>query len=310
MSKVQFLSTRDRGVYDGNTPYRMFDEVLDVPGGTRYVLLVPEARGQSCKNLNLWAPVLGFVEPIALEDLLVAFRECTGNGVISGLEVAAQEEEDLTVTVSEGVCYLPSGERIEVPASSALSVAVTDAARNQKAIVFVADDGFLDVAIASGSAPVAGAKTFTITTNAVADDTVTIGGVQFTAKASGATGAQFNIGADAAATATNFAAVLDANATVGALYDAVADGAAITLTEKVPGGGNTPADATKTGTIVITSGTATTSAAAGAATAPSLPSGGVLLAEIAVAAGATTIVTGNITKKRKMLVSDAVFKTE
>lgn len=128
--------------------------------------------------------------------------------------------------------------------------------------------------------------------------------------ASGATGAQFNVGADAAATAANFAAVLDANATVGALYDAAAVGAAITLTEKVPGGGHTPADATKTGTVVITNGTATTSAAAGTATAPTLPDGGVLLAEVAVAAGATTIETANITKKRAMLVSDAIFKTE
>lgn len=311
MSKMQFFTTRDRGVYDGNTFYQLFDEVLDVAGGSRFMLVASEARGIRCQDRNYWRPVSEFVEPLDASDgLALSIRERVGNGVISGLAVAAQTVADMTVSVTEGVCYLPSGLRAALAAAAALSVASVDVLYNRKGIVYVNAAGELAVLLASGTAPVAGAKTFTITTNAVANDTVTIGGVQFTAKASGAAGAQFNIGADAAATAANFAAVLDANATVGALYDAAAVGAAITLTEKVPGGGNTPADATKTGTIVITNGTATTSAAAGAATAPTLPATGVLLAEIAIARSATSIATGNITKKRKMLVSDAVFKTE
>lgn len=116
----------------------------------------------------------------------------------------------------------------------------------------------------TGAAAVAGARSYTITTNFVADDTITIGGVTFTAKASGATGAQFNVGADAATSAANLQTVLAANTTVNATYTATVSGAVITLTETTAGGGNTPAAATTTGTGVVSSGTATTSEAADA----------------------------------------------
>jgi hypothetical protein len=311
VSKIQFIPSRYRGVYDGNTLYRLFDEVLDVAGGSRFVLIAPEARGQHVGDRNLWMPVVDFVEPLDASDgLALSIRERIGNGVISGLEVTAQAVPDLTVAVSEGVCYTPGGLRFAPAAVEALVVATVEALKNRKAIVYVSAAGVVTALSAFGTTAVAGAKTFTIATNAVATDKITIGGVEFTAVASGAAGAQFNVGADAAETAANLAAVLDANATVGAKHDAAADGAAITLTEKVPGGGDTPADATFTGTVVVTNGAATASAAAGAASATALPAGGVLLAEIEVAAGATTIQTANITKKRKMLVTDAVFKTE
>ena len=105
-----------------------------------------------------------------------------------------------------------------------------------------------------------GVRTYPITTNAVATDTVTICGVTFTAIANGATGNQFNVGVSTTATATNLAAVLNANATISALYTATAVTGTITLTEKIAGG-NTPTTATKTGTIVIGTGTVTTSVA-------------------------------------------------
>ncbi len=104
----------------------------------------------------------------------------------------------------------------------------------------------------------AGSRTYPISTNAVAADTVTVGGVTFTAIASGATGNQFNVGASTTATATNLAAVLNANATISALYTATASTNVVTLTEKTAGGGNTPGAATKTGTIVIDAGTVVT----------------------------------------------------
>lgn len=53
--------------------------------------------------------------------------------------------------------------------------------------------------------------TVTYSGNFSADDTVTINGVVFTAKASGATGNQFNIGVDLAASLTALAAVLNAS---------------------------------------------------------------------------------------------------
>lgn len=107
-------------------------------------------------------------------------------------------------------------------------------------------------------AATAGSRTYPISTNAVATDTVTIGGVTFTAVASGATGNQFNVGASTTATATNLAAVLNANATISALYTATASTNVVTLTEKTAGGGNTPGAATKTGTIVIDAGAVVT----------------------------------------------------
>ncbi len=111
------------------------------------------------------------------------------------------------------------------------------------------------VIFSTNTAVVLGSRTFPITTNAVAADTVTIGGVTFTAIASGATGNQFNVGATIAVTATNLATVLNANATINALYTATADSnGIITLTEKIAKG-NTPSAATKTGTIVIGAGT-------------------------------------------------------
>lgn len=113
--------------------------------------------------------------------------------------------------------------------------------------------------IFSTNAPVVlGSRTFPITTNAVAADTVTICGVTFTAIASGATGNQFNVGVTAALTAANLAATMNANTTFNVLYLATVSDVTITVTEKVAKG-NTPAAATKTGTIVIGTGTSVTS---------------------------------------------------
>ena len=106
-----------------------------------------------------------------------------------------------------------------------------------------------------GGLAVNGSRTYPITTNAAAADTVTICGVTFTAVASGATGTQVNVGGTIAATAANLVTVLNSNATVSALYTATSDSnGVVTLTEKIAGG-NTPAAATKTGTIVIGTGT-------------------------------------------------------
>lgn len=115
------------------------------------------------------------------------------------------------------------------------------------------------VIFSTNSAVVLGNRTYPITTNAVAADTVTIGGVTFTAIASGANGNQFNVGGTIAATAANLASVLNSNSTINVLYTATSDSnGVITLTEKIAKG-NTPTAATKTGTIVIGTGTSVTS---------------------------------------------------
>ena len=110
-----------------------------------------------------------------------------------------------------------------------------------------------------GGLAVIGSRTFPITTNAVAGDTVTIAGVTLTAVASGATGNQFNVGTTIALTATNIATALNAITTVSTIYSASANSNGIvTLSEKIAGG-NTPTAATKTGTVVFGTGTVTTS---------------------------------------------------
>lgn len=114
---------------------------------------------------------------------------------------------------------------------------------------------------AAGAAAVAGARTYTVTTNFAADDTLVVGGVTYTAKSSGATGDQFNIGATIAETVTNIKTVLAADTDITGTWNVTNSGATFTLTEKVPGGGDTPAAATTTGTGVVTSGAATTSTA-------------------------------------------------
>lgn len=59
------------------------------------------------------------------------------------------------------------------------------------------------------------AHTWTFAGLPLNNETCTLNGVTFTAKTSGATGNQFNIGADANATAVNFAAAVNASATAG-----------------------------------------------------------------------------------------------
>ncbi|MBU2701180.1 hypothetical protein Ga0466249_002294 [Sporomusaceae bacterium BoRhaA] len=108
---------------------------------------------------------------------------------------------------------------------------------------------------------VAGAMTYTVTTNFAADDTITVGGVTLTAKTSGATGLQFNVGTTIADTVTNIQTVLAANATVNAIYTVAKLNATFTLTETTAGDGHTPIAATYTGTGVVSSGTVTASQA-------------------------------------------------
>lgn len=72
----------------------------------------------------------------------------------------------------------------------------------------------LDVQIGNGVG-VKASGTVTFAGAPVANDTVTVNGVVFTAVASGATGNQFNIGGTVAITATNLAAAINASVTAG-----------------------------------------------------------------------------------------------
>lgn len=97
------------------------------------------------------------------------------------------------------------------------------------------------------------ACTYTVGTNAASGDTVAIGDVSLTA------GTDFAVGTDASATASNIAAAINNKS---AIWTASVSGAAITVTEKYPGAGNVLVAAVTTGTIAITNGDITASAAA------------------------------------------------
>ena len=115
--------------------------------------------------------------------------------------------------------------------------------------------------VISASASVAGARTYTVTTNFAANDTIALEGVTFTAVASSPGTGQFEVGTTIADSITNLVAAINANTTINAKYTATATSTTFTLTENSAGGGNTPGTATVTGTGVVTSGNATTSVA-------------------------------------------------
>lgn len=66
-------------------------------------------------------------------------------------------------------------------------------------------------------------------------NTTTINGVVFTCVTSGATGAQYNVGADDTETAVNAAAAYNANTTLDGMVVATAASGVVTLTALVPG---------------------------------------------------------------------------
>jgi phage tail sheath gpL-like len=66
-------------------------------------------------------------------------------------------------------------------------------------------------------------------------NTTTLNGITFTCVTSGATGNQYNVGADDAATAVNAAAAYNANTTLDGMVVATAASGVVTLTALVPG---------------------------------------------------------------------------
>jgi hypothetical protein len=102
-----------------------------------------------------------------------------------------------------------------------------------------------------------------------ANDTVTICGITITAKASGATGAQFNIGANATADAAALAACINALATLNIYVSATSALGVVTVTANQAGVvGNLFAMATSDGTAYGLSAAALAGGAGGANSAP------------------------------------------
>lgn len=99
---------------------------------------------------------------------------------------------------------------------------------------------------------IAGKRSYEVTTNFIAGDTLSLCGVTLTL------GTDI-IGTDSETTTTNLKTILSTNTIINALYTVTVSGATLTLTEIVAGGGNTPSESTTTGTGIITNSTAITS---------------------------------------------------
>ena len=144
--------------------------------------------------------------------------------------------------------------------------------------------------------------TITITngtaTTSKSADTVTINGITFTVTESTTDSTHFAIGADTTATATNLASALNSNSAINALYTATSSINVATLIEKVAGGGHTPTISSTIGTIAITNGTVTNSTVQVYPSVPTTPDGGMLLYEVKVGAGATSITNSDLIDNR------------
>ena len=110
-----------------------------------------------------------------------------------------------------------------------------------------------------GNAAIAGTRTYTVTTNFVATDTVSVEGQTFTAVASSPSTGEFEVGSTIAQSITNLVTLINATPAINTKFTATKTDTTFTLTELVAGGGDTPGTITVTGTGVISSGTATTS---------------------------------------------------
>jgi hypothetical protein len=103
---------------------------------------------------------------------------------------------------------------------------------------------------------VAASDTITIAADLAADEKVTIAGVDITAKASGATNCQFNLGANEGANATALAAAINACTTypVKQLVTATVADAVVTVTARTPGAAGNAITLTKTGDHITLGG--------------------------------------------------------
>lgn len=107
--------------------------------------------------------------------------------------------------------------------------------------------------VISGNVAATGTATFS---TAVATNTLTVNGVTFTAVASGATGNQFNIGADDTASAANLAAAINASTSPAVKGSVTASSAlgVVTITARAPGTGGNAITLAETGDGITVSG--------------------------------------------------------
>jgi hypothetical protein len=76
----------------------------------------------------------------AINELLTQIKEKTSYGVVSGLEVTAQNVPDMTVNVASGIIYMQDGERFEVEADT-MAVVEADEENPRIDIIYINGTG-------------------------------------------------------------------------------------------------------------------------------------------------------------------------
>lgn len=165
-----------------------------------------------------------------------------------------KEPQEPYYAPNEAVPVMTMGD-IYVPAHTDITV-------GDNAGVNVTDDKRAIFTKGTVTEAVAGKRAYTVTTNFAVNDTVVLEKTTFTAVESGATGTKFNVGTDIATSIKNLVAVLNATKAITDKYTVTNSATDFTLTETTAGGGNTPAEATVTGTGKVTNGKATSSISA------------------------------------------------
>jgi TolA-binding protein len=77
-----------------------------------------------------------------IEHLQTQILEKTSYGVVSGLEVTAQDEPDMSVNVSSGIIYMQDGERFEVEADT-MAVVEADEENPRIDIIYINETGLV-----------------------------------------------------------------------------------------------------------------------------------------------------------------------
>lgn len=78
-----------------------------------------------------------------IEKLKMMLEEKTSYGVVSGLEVTAQDIPDMSVNVSEGIIYMQDGERFEVEADT-MAVVEADTENPRIDIIYIDGTGLVN----------------------------------------------------------------------------------------------------------------------------------------------------------------------
>jgi len=213
-----------------------------------------------------------------LGTALTEMEESTGYGIISGGVVTAQSTPDMTVAISACTAHMASGKRYEVDAVSSQTITAADSTKTRIDLIYLDSSGNVTYEAGTlGTAGVAGARTYTVTsnfqvavagaatytltTNFVSGDTVRFEGATFAATTATQDSTDFIVGSDIATSMTNLATALNANTTITDFYTVTVSSGTITLTETGAGSGRNSANMVITGTGVISRSTIATSTA-------------------------------------------------